>query len=106
MKKSNIIKLVLVSATLAACNHPKTQRDQRVYMRSDTTANYTQTHGNGSHYGGFYVFRPYGLFMGNGYYRAGYYSGGIHEGSNIGSSSFKSATVRGGFGGSAFHVSS
>lgn len=106
MKKSNIIKLVLVSATLTACNNHKAERDQKVYMRSDTTANYTQTHGNGSHYGGFYVFRPYGLFTGMGYNRTGYFSNGIHEGSNIGTSGFKSATIRGGFGGSTFHVSS
>jgi len=106
MKKSNIIKLVLVSATLAACNNPKTQRDQKVYMRSDTTAAYTQTHGNGSHYGGFFVFRPYGIFSPFGYQRAGYYSGGIHESSNIGSSSFKGSSIRGGFGSSSFHVSS
>lgn len=106
MKKSNIIKLVLVSATLAACNNHKTERNQKVYMRSDSTAAYTQTHGNGSHYGGFFVFRPYGIFSPYGYQRAGYYSGGIHEGSNIGASGFKSATIRGGFGSSTFHVSS
>ena len=106
MKKSNIIKLVLVSATLAACNNPKTQRDQKVYMRSDSTAAYTQTHGSGLHYLGFFVFRPYGIYSPFGYRRAGYYSGGIHESSNIGSNSYKGSSIRGGFGKSSFHVSS
>jgi len=104
MKKSKIIKLVLVATALSSCNH-KADHDRKVYMRSDTTAGYSRTEGH-SHFGGFYVFRPYGIFTPGGYYRAGYYSGGIHESSNIGSSSFKSATVRGGFGSSTFHVSS
>lgn len=106
MKKSKIIQLVLVATAISACNNHKAQRDQKVYMRSDTTAGYTQTHGNGSHYGGFYVFRPYGIFTNYGYYRSGYYSGGIHESSNIGHNSFKGASIRGGFGSSTFHVSS
>lgn len=106
MKKSNIIKLVLVSATLIGCNNQKPKHQQRVYMRSDSTADYTQTHGGGSHFAGYYVFRPYGIFNSSGYHRAGYYSGGIRQSSNIGHSSFKSASVRGGFGSSSFHVSS
>ncbi|MEI6752037.1 MAG: hypothetical protein WCK78_02615 [Paludibacter sp.] len=105
MKKSKIIKLVLVATALSSCNNHKADHDRKVYMRSDTTAGYSRTEGH-SHFGGFYVFRPYGVFTPGGYYRAGYYSGGIHESSNIGHSSFKSATVRGGFGSSTFHVSS
>lgn len=106
MKKTNFIKLVLVSATLIGCNNNKSKHEQRVYMRSDSTADYTQTHGNGAHYSGFHVFRPYGIFNNSGYRRAGYYSGSIHESSNIGHSTFKSNSVRGGFGRSGFHVSS
>ncbi len=104
MKKSKIIQLVLVATALSSCNH-KTEHDRKVYMRSDTTAGYSRTEGH-SHFGGFYVFRPYGIFTPGGYYRAGYFSSGIHESSNIGSSAFKSATVRGGFGSSTYHVSS
>lgn len=105
MKKSKIIKLVLVSATLSSCGHQPTKPERKVYMRSDSTADYTPT-SNHAHGGGFYVFRPYGIFSGNSYRRAGYYSGAIHESSNIGHSSFKGATIRGGFGHSSFHVSS
>jgi len=105
MKKSNIIKLVLVTAAISSCNHHKPDHDRKVYMRSDSTANYSPTEGH-SHFGGFYVFRPYGMYNMGGYYRAGYYSSGIHESSNIGHNSFKGATIRGGFGSSSFHVSS
>jgi hypothetical protein len=105
MKKSKIVKLALVSVTLAACNHANTNNDRKVYMRSDTTANYSRTEGH-SHFGGFYVFRPYGIFSDGSYQRAGYYSGGIHESSNIGHNAYKGNTVRGGFGKSSFHVSS
>src|ERR1035437_5150441 len=99
MKKSNIIKLVLVTAAISSCNQHKPDHDRKVYMRSDTTAGYSRTEGH-SHFGGFYVFRPYGIFSSGGYYRAGYYSSGIRESSNIGTSSFKSASVQGGFGSS------
>jgi hypothetical protein len=105
MKKSNIIKLVLVTAALSSCNHHKTDHDRKVYMRADTTAEYSPTEGH-SHFGGYYAFRPYGMYNSGWYCRAGYYSSGIHESSNIGHSTFKLASVRGGFGSSSFHVSS
>ncbi|MGC3979249.1 MAG: hypothetical protein QM751_14070 [Paludibacteraceae bacterium] len=106
MKKSKIIKLVLVSVTLASCNHSnKQEHDRKVYMRSDSTAGYSRTEGH-SHFGGYYAFRPYGVYYQGGYIRSGYYSNGIHESSNIGHNSFKGTSVRGGFGRSTFHVSS
>ena len=105
MKKSSIIKLVLVTAALSSCNNHKSSHDRKVYMRSDSTADYSNTEGH-SHFGGYYVFRPYGMYNSGSYYRAGYYSSGIHESSNIGHNSFKGTTIRGGFGSSSFHVSS
>lgn len=104
MKKSKIIKLVLVSVSLTGCHHTHEQ-EKKVYLRSDTSARYSPAESR-SHSGGYYHFYPYGIWGLSGYHRAGYYSGGIHESSNIGHSSFKSATVRGGFGSSTFHVSS
>ena len=105
MKKSKLVNLVLLSVAISSCNHEKPKHDRKVYLRSDSTAEYSRTEGH-SHFGGYYAFRPYGMYYSGGYRRAGYYSGGIHESSNIGHSAFKSATIRGGFGSSAFHVSS
>ncbi len=111
MKKSKSITLVLITSALASCHKEKPEPEwsgPKVYMRSDTTASYTRTH----HYNGigtallwYYAFRPYGHYY-NGYYqRAGYYSDAIHESSNIGSNTFKSSVIRGGFG-RGFSVSS
>lgn len=105
MKKSSIIKLVLVTAALSSCGNHKPSHDRKVYMRSDSTADYARTEGH-SHFGGYYVFRPYGMYNTGSYRRAGYYSCGINESSNIGHNSFKGSTIRGGFGSSSFHVSS
>ena len=105
MKKSKIIQLVLVVATLSVCNRSKPLHEKRVFMRSDTTAGYSHVR----YYGGarrYYVFRPYGLYTVYGYERTGFYSSAINKNSNIGYNSFKGTVVRGGFGSSAFHVSS
>ena len=104
MKKSNIIKLVLVAATLASCNK-NTGKEKNVYLRSDTTARYSHVHGGGFH-GGYFVFRPYGIYNNGSYSRAGFYSSAIHKNANVGSNSYKATVVRGGFGSSSFHVSS
>lgn len=104
MKKSEFIKLVLVAAVLTSCNNQKNRPDKKVFMRSDTTAHYSNVHG-GFH-GGYYGFIPLGVYTNRGYVRAGYYSSAIHENSNIGTNPFKSNVVRGGFGRSVFHVSS
>ncbi len=115
MKKSKHIQLLLITAVLASCHQPGKQPDwesgNKTHIRSDSTAPYTTVH---HHYYGsgvgtallwYYAFRPYGNYY-NGYYqRAGYYSGAIHESSNIGSNTFKSNVIRGGFG-RGFSVSS
>ena len=110
MKKSPYIELVLITAALASCNQPKKKADwgddARVHIRSDSTAPYTRV----PHHGGsslwYYAFRPYGNYSNGAYSHAGYYSTALSERSNIGSNMFKGAVTRGGFGRSAFSVSS
>ena len=104
MKKSEFIKLVLVATVIASCNSQSRKSEKNVYMRSDTTANYSHVH-PGIH-GSYIPFMAYGLLSGNRYSRAGYYSSSLPVSSNIGSNAFKGNVVRGGFGTSAFHVSS
>lgn len=104
MKKSEFIKLVLVASVLSSCNSQNSKPEKNVYMRSDTTARYSHVH-PGSH-GSYIPFLAYGLLSGNRYSRAGYYSSSLPVTSNIGTNSFKGNVVRGGFGTSAFHVSS
>ena len=49
MKKSSSIKLLFVTGILAACSQekPKNQwdKEKKVYMRSDSTASYSRSHG-------------------------------------------------------------
>lgn len=105
MKKSKFLQFALITTALASCYKPQKEQpqwgDQKVYMRSDTSAAYSHTR----HYGGggswlwFYAFRPYGYYNGGNYYRS-YYSSGIPAGSNYGSNGLKAMAVsRGGFGG-------
>ncbi len=103
MKKSKYISLVLITAALASCNKKEKGWDSeepKVYMRSDTTANYARSHhhGIGTALLWYYAFRPYGRYNNGSYTRAGYYSGGIGERANIGSNAGKYGIVRGGFG--------
>jgi hypothetical protein len=113
MKKSKGITLILITAALASCHEKKKQKDwveNNVYMRSDTTAGYSHAYHHGGGVGNallwYYAFRPYGYYSGGNYYRSGYYSGAINESANIGSSTTKSNIIRGGFGASAYTVSS
>eukprot|EP01132_Coremiostelium_polycephalum_P019347 gene19347-23011_t len=104
MKKSSVIKLVLITGALASCHKPKPEASwdsNEVYMRSDSTANYTRTQGHHlSPILWYYAFRPYGMYYGGRYHHSGYYSSSISESSNIGRSVAKGAAIRGGFGGS------
>lgn len=113
MKKTKHIELILITAVLASCNQPKPNDDwdsgNKTHIRSDSTAPYTRVHhhsGIGSPLLWYYAFRPYGNYYNGSYQRAGYYSSAIHPSSNIGSNSFKSGVVRGGFGRGAYSVSS
>jgi hypothetical protein len=112
MKKSKIINLVLITCTLASCHKAQTSEEwknenrKHVYMRGDTTASYCRN--NNDFWLWYYAFRPYGYYNGNTYIRSGYYSDAISQQANIGTNSFKSSVVRGGFGdgGHGFSVSS
>ena len=111
MKKSKLVSLVLITAALASCQKEqvKDKDGKKVYMRSDSTANYSHSHcGGGNGWMWYYAFRPYGYYNSSSgsYQRAGFYSSGISEHSNIGHSAHKSNAVRGGFGRSGFSVSS
>jgi len=111
MKKTKHIQLILITAALASCNRPNNdwEGSSKTYVRSDSTAPYSRTHGYhgaGSALLWYYAFRPYGNYYNGRYERAGYYSSAIHESSNIGSNSFKSGVVRGGFGRGAYSVGS
>lgn len=98
MKKSKIVKLVLITGVLASCAKKK-ENDweygvNKYHVRTDTTAAYTTIHR--THW--FYAFRPYGYCINGRYHATGYWSSGIHESSNTGHSTTKSAIARGGFG--------
>jgi len=109
MKKTRHIKLILITAALASCQHPNNewQNGNRTYIRSDSTAPYSHAYHPGA---GlllwYFAFRPYGNYYNGGYRRAGYYSDAISERSNIGGNSFKGSVIRGGFGRGSFSVSS
>jgi hypothetical protein len=112
MKKTKYIELVLITAALASCNKPNNEWEGsggKTYVRSDSTAPYTRTHHHSALASGllwYYAFRPYGNYNNGTYERAGYYSNAINKNSNIGSNSFKSNVVRGGFGRGGYSVSS
>lgn len=110
MKKSTSIKLLFVTSILTACsqNNPSENVDKnekKVYMRSDTTASYTSSHGFLTGLLLYNAFRPYGSYN-NGYQRAGYYSDAISSKSNVGKSTYKGSVIRGGLGKSGFSASS
>jgi len=116
-RASKVVTLVLISSVLSSCMNreeaPVTNNAQKVYMRADSTAPYTDvtsnysSHSGGSHHGGmgssllwFMAFRS---LTGGG---MGYASQGLHLQSNVGTNAakaqaYKSQTVRGGFGKSA-----
>lgn len=113
-RASQLVTLVLVSSVLSSCGQTGqpavTHNDQKVYMRADSTApytdvteNYAQNNSNGM--GGmstllwFMAFRSLTGGM-------GYASQGLHQQSNVGtntakSNAMKSQAIRGGFGSSA-----
>lgn len=115
MKKrsSKAVQLILITSVLASCNKPvpKTEIDtkQRVYMRADSTAQYTDVtnqYQQRSHSGGmgnallwYMAFRHLGGGM-------GYASNGINQQSVVGKNTAKTnaynkAATRGGFGSTA-----
>lgn len=66
MKKSSSVKLLFVTGILAACaqetSNDQWGKEKKVYMRSDTTASYTRSHGFLSGFLLYHAFRPYGAY--------------------------------------------
>ncbi|WP_099765183.1 hypothetical protein [Chryseobacterium sp. 52] len=108
MKKSSSIKLLFVTGVLAACSQekPKDNAEKKVYMRSDTTATYTRSHGFMAGILLYHAFKPYGAYSYGSYQKAGYYSDAISTKSNIGRNNYKGNVVRGQLGRSGFSASS
>jgi hypothetical protein len=109
MKKTKQIQLVLITAALASCHRPQKdwQNGNNTYIRGDSTAPYSRVYRRPVGLGIWYfAFRPYGNYSNGLYRRAGYYSDALPVTSNIGSNSFKSGVIRGGFGEGAYSVSS
>lgn len=108
MKKSSSIKLLFVTGILAACSQekPKNANEKKVYMRSDSTASYSRSHGFMTGILLYHAFRPYGGFSNGSYQKAGYYSDAISSKSNIGRNTYKGKVSRGGLGRSGFRASS
>lgn len=113
MRKSTTrnIQLVLITSVLASCAQPNANQDaegkQRVFMRADSTAQYTevtnnyQERGHGGSMGSsllwFMAFRHMGGML-------GYANNGLHPQSVAGTNAAKASafkTQRGGFGKSA-----
>jgi hypothetical protein len=96
MKKSKVINLALMGSLLVSCQDKEPQKNNGLYLRSDTTSGYTQ-----HHYGGFAHFVPF--YMWHPYFgtRMGYDSRNISP-----KSSSYSGVSRGGFGSSGFHSAS
>lgn len=107
-KSSKMVSLILISSALASCSKPQQEEKQKVYMRADSTAPYTEvtqeySRNNGMGMGTallwYMAFRP--MMGGN-----GYMSNGIATKSNVGTNqaknnAMKAQTARGGFGSSA-----
>ena len=94
MKKSKVIKLVLVAGIAASCSSHNNdyETSSRLHIRGDSTSSYTNAH---SYMGyGYYHFIPYGFYSGRNYYHGGYES-----------SAFSSRAIsRSGFGRSGIRV--
>lgn len=108
MKKSSSVKLLFVTGLLAACTQKEEwpSDEKTVYMRSDSTASYTRSHGFAPGFFWYHAFRPYGAFYNGNYHKAGYYSDAISNKSNIGRNTYKGNITRGSLGRSGFRASS
>ena len=112
MKKrsSKAVTLILITSVLASCNKPKAENEeisQKVFMRADSTApytevsqNYSQHNNGGSGMGSALLWYMAFRHMGGG---LGYASGGLNQQSVVGNTpakaqAYNKAVSRGGFG--------
>lgn len=109
MKKSKKISLLFVTGILVGCQTKPEEKtwdgEKKVYMRSDSTAQYTRSHGFMTGFLLFHAFRPFGYYGNNGFQR-GYYSDAVSKNSNFGRNAYKGNVVRNGLGKSGFRASS
>lgn len=105
-KASTTVQLVLITSLLASCNKPTASSEtakQKVYMRADSTAPYTevtqQYHRSGSSAGNALLWYMAFRHLGGG---MGYANSGLHPNSVAGKNAAKAAayknSTRGGFG--------
>jgi len=112
MKKrsSKAVTLLLITSVLASCNKPKAENEeiaQKVFMRADSTApytevtqNYSEQRNGGSGMGSALLWYMAFRHMGGG---LGYASGGLNQKSVVGNNpakalAYNKAVSRGGFG--------
>ncbi|MDP4267416.1 MAG: hypothetical protein Q8880_08275 [Bacteroidota bacterium] len=76
MKKSKLIKLVLLGVVFFSC-HKEKKHDSNLYFRDDDKEEYTAMPYNG--FGYYYWFIPYGFYNNNRYYHAGYYPNNMNN---------------------------
>jgi hypothetical protein len=104
MKKSKAVSLILITASLAACNSADKQQDWsskqggRTYLRADSTAPYNHSHFGGGPLMYYLAFRAIYGYNNGIFGRGGYHSGGILSRSNYGTNTAKQNIIRGGFG--------
>lgn len=108
-RSSKTVTLLLITSVLASCNKPKAENEeiaQKVYMRADSTAPYTEVtqnysrHNGGSGMGSSLLWYMAFRHMGGG---LGYASGGLNQKSVVGNNpakaqAYNKAVSRGGFG--------
>jgi len=101
MKKSKMVNLVLVASVVASCSSNDDYvagNSNRLYVRSDSTSQYSNAPYHG---GGYYHFIPFGIYSAFGGYRHGGY-----ESSAFSAKAGNHAISRGGFGSSGVRVGS
>ena len=100
MKKSKIVKLILVAGLLTACKSNEwNDSNKRLYVRGDTVSHYSRAPLMAA--AAYFWFRPYGYYQpGMGFRHYGY------ESSGFSSRAISPNVSRGGFGASGIHVGS
>jgi hypothetical protein len=101
MKKSKIVKLVLVTGIAAACSSPHNngyETSSRLNIRGDTTSYYSRPNIFMGH--GYYHFIPFGYYYGGMYRHGGYESSGFSSRAGFSGRSVS----HGGFGRSGIRV--
>jgi len=109
MKRSSVVKLVLVTSLFTACTH-KTPQTKNLFVRTDSTSVYSRVPIIPNSYVHFYGYDIFGRDVYYNSYSRHYYGSYIHgyhsDGMSERSGSFSRAVSRGGFGSSSFKAGS